>query len=129
MLWKSLHSNAFGQVARLVDIPVQLHGNVIAQQLEWNRAQDGHERIISRVDFDGVVRNAGHLLVPFGDHSDDFASARLHLLNVGQYFFIVGILRGHDEHGHVFIDEGNGAVFHFRGRVTLGVDIADFFEL
>ena len=32
------------------------------------------------------------------------------------------------DHGHLLRDEGDRSVFHFGGRITLGMDIRDLFE-
>ena len=39
------------------------------------------------------------------------------------------VLRGDEDHGHVLVDQGDGAVLHFRGWVALGVDVRDLLEL
>jgi hypothetical protein len=38
-------------------------------------------------------------------------------------------VRGEDDYGEGFVDEGVGAVLHFAGGVAFGVDVGDFFEL
>ena len=37
--------------------------------------------------------------------------------------------RGNYDHRHLFVDEGDRAVFHLCGRVAFSVDIGDFLEL
>ena len=39
------------------------------------------------------------------------------------------IARGQHNYGKRFVDEGVGAVLHFAGRITLGVNVGDFLEL
>ena len=102
---------------------------MVAQQLEWDGAQQGHQGVVSRVNFNDVVSDAGHLCVPFGDHGNDFSTPGFDLLDVGQHLFIVRVLGGHNENGHVFIDQRNRAVLHLGSGVPLSMDVADLFEL
>ena len=39
------------------------------------------------------------------------------------------VARAQDDDGHVLVDERDGAVLHLPGRIALGVDVRDLFEL
>src|SRR5699024_11698995 len=51
-----------------------------------------------------------------------------HFLNIGNHFFISTVICSQNYNGHVFINQGNGAVFHFCGWISLGVDVRNFFQ-
>src|SRR5262249_47994380 len=52
-----------------------------------------------------------------------------YLGEVGHYLFVAGAFRAYYDYGHLLVDEGDGAVFHFAGGVAFGVDVGNLFEL
>ncbi len=54
--------------------------------------------------------------------------ARADLLDVRDDFIINAVVAGQDDHRHVLVDQGDGAVFHLGRRVALGVDVGNFLE-
>ena len=68
-------------------------------------------------------------VVAFGGDGDDFSAAGADFFDVADDFVVLRALRGDEDDGHAFVDQGDRAVFHFGGGHALGVDIADFLEL
>jgi hypothetical protein len=68
----------------------------------------------------------GALVVDDGDH---LAVAGAHLLDVGEHLLQGGVAREEAHHGHVAVDERQGAVLHLAAGVALGVDVRDLLEL
>ena len=60
---------------------------------------------------------------------DELATAGLHFLHVRLDLDVCPVPRGHDDDGHVLVDQRDRAVLHLGGRKTLGVHIADLFQL
>ena len=120
------HGDGLGEVARHVDVAAPHDGDVVGDELQGDDVEDGGEVLEGFGQLDDVLRQADDLGVAGVDEGDDVALARLYLLDVGDDFVVVVVLGGDGEHGHVFVDEGDGAVLHFGGGVALGVDVGDF---
>ena len=78
---------------------------------------------------DDMIGFAADGFVPFGRQGDDHAAARLGLLHLADHLVVEVVFGDDGDDRHVFVDEGDGAVFHLPGRVAFGVDVADLFEL
>src|SRR5213592_2762192 len=79
----SFHSDAFGQVARFIDVAPAHHGNVIRQELERYRSQEGLQALQSVRNVNHVVRLLQDFSVSFGGDSNHGSAARPHLFDVG----------------------------------------------
>ena len=55
--------------------------------------------------------------------------ARLDHLQVAQGLFVHRIRGDDDDAGCLIVDQRDGAVLHFRGRIAFGVEVGDFLEL
>src|SRR5690606_35162240 len=60
---------------------------------------------------------------------NQLAAASADLLQVGFEFLQQAVTGGDADHGHVFIYQGQWAVFKLAGGVGFGVDVGDFFKL
>ena len=76
-----------------------------------------------------MIDALGDLGVTLGGDGDDLALARLDLGNVRHHLVVNGVFQGNHDHRHILIDQGDRPVFHFRGRVSLGMDIGYFLQL
>jgi hypothetical protein len=52
-----------------------------------------------------------------------------HLLHVRHGLLEQVVGRGHHDHRHILVDEGDGAVLELARRIALGVDVGDLLEL
>ena len=69
------------------------------------------------------------VLVAFGGNGDDHRPARLAFLQIGNHFVVHRALRRNGDDGESLVDERNRAMFHFAGRIRLGMQIADLLQL
>src|SRR5690606_13840657 len=113
----SLHGHRLGQVPRLIHVAAAHDRNMVRQELERNRREDGGQRVDRLRDGDEVVDLVAQLVVPFRHHGDDPPAARLHLLHVRHDLAVDRVVRRDDDDGHVLVDQRDGAVLHLRGRV------------
>jgi hypothetical protein len=112
----------------LVYITAALDCYMVSQELEGQHRKKrvkgvGYGRYVE--DF---VGEGGEAVIAFGGDSDDVTFTGFDFLEVAEDFFVGAVLDGDDEDGHIFVDEGDGAMFHFAGGVAFGVDVGDFFE-
>src|ERR1017187_6534396 len=128
--------HALGEIAGLIDVAAAAHGDVIGQELQRHDFQNRREQFMGRRDFDDVIGDFPYVPVALGDQRHHDAFARLHFLDVRQRFFVEdaafragGIVRRHDHHRQVLVDEGVGPVLHLPGGITFGVDIGDLLQL
>ena len=102
---------------------------MIGEHLQRYHTQQGCQEIQGLGNLDNPVGNGANLLVALGDHSNDAATTGLDLLHIGDYLLVLVVVGGHKQHGHIGINEGDGAVLHLGSGIALGMDIADFLEL
>ena len=124
----SLDSDAFCQVAGLVDIALFDERDVVGEPLQRH---DGDERLNGFVgvgDGKEVGCQAFERGIAFGAHDDDFPFAGADFLDVGEGFGVEWAAGGDENGGGVFVDEGDRAVFHFGGGVSFRMNITNFFE-
>ena len=69
------------------------------------------------------------LLLSLTDERNDRRAPRLDFHQIAHGFFVQSVPRGQHHHRHVFVDQGNGAMFHFSRRISFRVDVGNFFEL
>jgi len=101
---------------------------VIAEELE----RDDIEETLKAVDSLGTTDRSGvggDGIIAFVTENDRSSLASSDLSKCGLDLGIQGILGHDDDNGHVLVDEGQGAVFEFSGKDTLGVHVADFLDL
>jgi hypothetical protein len=101
---------------------------MIGYKLKRQYGQNGIEWLWHGRHVQNFVGKGGHPVVPLGGDGNDVAFAGFDFLEVTEDFFVGAILDGDDDDRHVFVNKGNGAVFHFAGWVAFGVDVGDFFE-
>ena len=63
-----------------------------------------------------------------GHQCYDAAFPGLDLLNVTDRLFVDAVGRGDGDNRHLLVDQGNGSVLHFGGRIPLGMDVGDLLE-
>ena len=102
---------------------------MIGEHLQRYDTQQGCQEIQGLGHLDNPVGNGANLLVALGDHGNDAAATGLDLLHIGDYLLVLLVVGGDKQHGHIGIDEGDGAVLHLGSGIALGMDIADFLEL
>src|ERR1039458_2017295 len=76
-----------------------------------------------------MVGEGAYLGVALGHYRYYLAFAGFYFLHVGDYFFVGALVGGEKYHGHILVDEGNGAVLHLGGGIAFGMDVGYFFEL
>ena len=102
---------------------------MVGKHLEGDGGEERLEAFKGAWQLDVFIGEGLDAGVAFGDDGDDAASACLDFLNVAHELVVEHVLRGDDHHGHLVVDEGDGAVLHFGSGVSFGMDIADFLEL
>ena len=123
------HGNGFRQVARLIHIRALDQGDVVGEQLQRYRVDDGGYHLFHVVQAHHphglVALEAG---VRIGEHVEDTAT--------GTDFFHVGfellqqvVVRCHHYDGHLGIDQRQRAVLELTGGIGLGMDVGDLLEL
>ena len=126
----SLHGDALGEVARLVDVAAAEPGDVVGQQLERDDRQRAAGRSRGRRGSAGRRRPA-----PASSSSPSVPTAMTGPWRARTSSMLLSVLacsgpRGATKtHGVSRIDQGDRAVLHLGGRVALGVDVADLLEL
>lgn len=124
-----LHGDGFGEIAGLVHIAPALDGDVVAEELERNGGDDRQDRLVAFGNGDDVVGDAGGEFRAFGGDDDGFSAARLDLLDGGDEFAEYLVFWREENRRTFRADQGDGAVFHFRCRVGLSVNVGNFLEL
>ena len=102
---------------------------MVGQQLQRDAGEQGSEQLDGLRNLDAEVRHPLDQCVALGDNGDDFALAGNDLLNVAHRLFVSILFCGQYHHGHLFVDEGDGAVFHLCRWIAFCVDVGDLFEL
>ncbi len=125
----SFHRDAFGEVSRLIDVGAVEIGNVVRDELHGDHGDDGVDEGVVFGDEKDVVGHVGYFRVSLGGDDDEFALSGADFFKIGYRFFVKRALGGNADGGHVFVDEGDGAMFHLTRRISFGVDVRDFFEL
>ncbi len=69
------------------------------------------------------------LPIPFGHKRNDRRAPGLHFHEVIHRLLVQAVARRQHHHRHVLVDQRDRAVLHLAGRVTLGVDVRNLFEL
>ena len=101
---------------------------MIGEELEVENGEEGLNDIVAIWDWEGGFGESSDTVVALGDDAEDSAAACADLLEVGERFFVGSVLWGDDDDGEAVVDEGDGAVFHFAGGVSFGVNVGNFFE-
>ncbi len=101
---------------------------MVGEELEGDDGEEGLEGFDGFGDGEDVVGDGVDVFVAFGGDGDDFSAAGFDFLDVAEDFFVLGAAGRDEDDGHAGVDEGDGAVFHFRGGEAFGVDVADFLE-
>lgn len=111
--WKKRDS----QVPREVDIEPVLNSQVITQQLQRDDIQNTLQAIYSLRHADSLDV-LGDSFVVFVAHDDGLGFPRGDLGEGRLYLGVQRVLRHDDNHGHVLVDQGEGAVLQFTSEDT-----------
>ena len=117
---------ALGKVARLVDVETLADGYMVSEELQWDDGEQRSKWGKGVWNLDALVGNLRNLGIAFGDNGDDVTATRLDLLHVRHDLLILLVVSSHEENRHVVVDKGNRTVLHLGGRITFGMNIADF---
>jgi hypothetical protein len=124
------------QVARLVHVASASNRDVIRQQLQWHDFEDRQQQLRTFRHVNDVIGGLAYLVIAFVGYRDYLAGARFYFLEVRQRLLvakhrsgIVAIARGDDHDRKVLINQRIGPMLHFAGRIALGVDVRNFFQL
>ena len=85
------NGNGFGKISGLVYITSFIDSNVIGQQLEWHRSENGRKALRNSRHLDAVVCYVPDCMVPCGNDGDYLASAGFDFLDVADGFFVNAI--------------------------------------
>src|SRR4030095_2626279 len=127
------HSHTLCEIARLIDVASATYGDVVSKQLQWDRHHD--RRQLGSCpwhwydDIGGGVKHGAHPRVALARDGDDGPGAGLGFLHVSKHFLENGVVGGKRDDRHVFVDQGDRSVFHFSGRVALGMNVRDLLQL
>ena len=118
----------YSQIPREVDIEAILDSQVVTEELQRNDVQEPLKNIDSLWYTDGL-NTLLDAIITFvtNDNGLGFASGDLGegRLNLG----IQRILRHDNDHGHVFVDQGQRTVLQFTSKDALRMHVADFLDL
>lgn len=78
-------------------------------------------------DEDEVVDEVDGKVAISGSYADEWAVAGFNFLDIGEGFLENLALRGEEDAGAFWADEGDGAVFEFCCGVAFCVDVGNFF--
>ena len=96
---------------------------MVGQQLQRHGGHQRGQQLLGAGDLDTEFGHVFHGGVAFGDHGNNGAFAGDDFLHVADNLVVGLLLGGHDDDGHVLINEGDGAVLHLGGGVAFRVDI------
>src|SRR6516162_7524814 len=124
-----LHGDAFGQVARFVDVAPAQHSAVVREELQRNYGEQRGEDFMVGGNIDHVVHQPRQVSVAGAGYGDDRAFAGMNLFDVGDYLLVGPVLRD-DGHGwETGMDQGDRSMLHLPGGVSFSVNIGYFLEL
>src|SRR5439155_113412 len=124
-----LHRHRLREVARLVHVAAEAHGDVVGEELERDDGDERRQELGARGHLDNVLRLRRDVPVARVGDGDDEAVARPHLLDVAEHT-LVGAVARHERHDRERVgDECDRTVLHLAAGVALGVDIRDLLEL
>lgn len=112
----------------MIDFATAKAGDVIGEELESDDRGDGGDERVGAGDGDDVVHELGGLVIAFGDDAEDSGTACAAFLDVAEGFVFAGDVASEGDDGGSGLEEGDGAVFEFRGVIAFGVDVGDFLE-
>ena len=101
---------------------------MIGHQLEGNGGDERFETFQRVGELNHLVGYSGYRVVALAHQGYHPTLAGLDFLNVGEHLLVHIIMRGDDHHGHIRIDECDGAVLHLGGRIAFGMDVGDFLQ-
>ena len=101
---------------------------MIGQQLQRHRGQQRRQGFRGRRQIQGGVHLFSQFGIALGQHRQRYPLPGFDFPDVANHFVVQPIPGGQGQGGHIAVNQGNGAVFHFSGRIALGVDVADFLE-
>ena len=109
--------------------PFLSEGAVVDHDLQRGGADNGREHRLRGRQADDGLGDALQLRVVAVGQRDDGRAAGVDLLGGGEHA-VVGLVAGHDgDDGGLGAEEREGAVLELAGRVALGVQVGDLFEL
>ena len=103
---------------------------VVGEELDRDGVKDGSDEGVDGWQFHRPADAVAEFSHPLGvSDQQDLAATGADFLDVGDHLVEERVGGHQHDHRHAFINEGDGTVLEFAGRVALGVDVADFFEL
>src|SRR2546430_4904705 len=121
--------DALRQVAWLVDVAAEAHGDVVGEKLERDDGDERRQELGARRHLDDVLRlrrDAAAARVGHGDHE---AVAGPPLLDVAEHALVRGVADHQRYHGELVGDERDRAVLHLTAGIALGMDVGNLLEL
>ena len=64
----------FGEISGLIDIPAFVYGNVVGQQLQWDRCDQRSQPFVGFGKLDDRVGESVHLMIAPGHQCYDYAT-------------------------------------------------------
>ena len=101
---------------------------MVSQQLQRNIRQQRKSRFVRVGNIETIVKQSRRNICFFGNDGRQQRVAGFGLLTVGNHFGQGNTRAENRHHRHIFVKQGNRSVFEFAGGITVGVDIADFFQ-
>ena len=50
-------------------------------------------------------------------------------MDIAEDLFVSAMVGGDEHYGHILVNQGDGAVFHFGGGIAFSMDVGDFLQL
>src|SRR5256884_2633235 len=121
--------DALRQVAWLVDVAAEAHGDVVGEKLERDDGDERRQELGARRHLDDVLRLRRDVAVARVGHGDHEAVAGPHLLDVAEHALGRGVADHQRYHGELVGDERDRAVLHLTAGIALGMDVGNLLEL
>lgn len=122
----SVDGDAFGEIARFIDVAAEGEGGVVGEELEGDGVEDGLEEIEGGGDADDGVGEGIDFRVGIGGDGDDWAAACFDFVDGADVFGEEGVVGAETDGRRMGVDEGDDPVFEFGGGEACGVDVGDF---
>jgi hypothetical protein len=119
----SFDSDAFGQVAGLVNISALQVGYKVGKKLKRDGVDERLKVFAHIFNFQGIIEQGCSLAVSPADKADDSSAAGLSFEQIGDNFFELAASVGQSHNRHLFINESNGPMLHLAGGITFSMDI------
>src|SRR6056297_4127309 len=121
--------NALGQVTGLVDITLELQGNLEGEQLQGQHHQKGREQLVGFGHPQHLVGYFGYLIIAVHGHGNHLAIPGLDLFHAVNHLLAQTAV-GNQEHTRgLLVDQGDRPVLNLGGAVAFGMDVTNLLQL